>query len=133
MIPSRRNLRACGISAFILGVVMVKMGGKRKRVHFLHKGKLPVYLLFLVVDNISSEGFIPSILLLAVIIVAVAIVVMEFFLGPVFLLVFSVFAMVAACVSRATTTLSVTNFLMAVYIMAGAADVDVLLEGILSS
>nr|GEZ75100.1 hypothetical protein [Tanacetum cinerariifolium] len=50
-------------------------------------------------------------------------------LGLVFLLVFSVFAMVAACVFRAVTTLSATNFLMAARVMAGAADVDVLLEG----
>nr|GEW30018.1 hypothetical protein [Tanacetum cinerariifolium] len=132
--------------------------------------------------SISPEGFLPSNMLLAVIIVAVAIVVTVVLvvvdaiigfedntyllrafsilssdlvglfysyrlgvcippgqgvigvsLGSVFLLVFLVFAMVVACVSRAAATLSTTNFLMAARVMAGAADVDVLLGGIIST
>ncbi|GKG23514.1 hypothetical protein Tco_0391550 [Tanacetum coccineum] len=47
--------------------------------------------------------------------------------------VLSVFAMVAACTSRAAKTLSATSFLMAASVMDGAADVDVLLRSILST
>ncbi|GJT97266.1 F-box protein-like protein [Tanacetum coccineum] len=54
-------------------------------------------------------------------------------LGPEFLLVLSVFAMLAACASRAAATLSVISCRMAAWVIAGAADVDVLLGGILST
>ncbi|GJR04526.1 hypothetical protein Tco_0527510 [Tanacetum coccineum] len=47
--------------------------------------------------------------------------------------VLSVFAMLAACASRAAKTLSETSFLMAARVMTGASDVDVLLGGILST
>ncbi|GKF89205.1 hypothetical protein Tco_0263168, partial [Tanacetum coccineum] len=83
----------------------------------------------------SPGGFLPSIMLLVVIIVAVIIVVVTVVLVvvigedssiiklsfviigvsfcPMFLLVLSVFTMVAACASRAAATLSATSFLMA--------------------
>ncbi|GJZ46171.1 hypothetical protein Tco_0593767 [Tanacetum coccineum] len=44
-----------------------------------------------------------------------------------------VFAMLAACASRAVVTLSATNFMMAARVMASASDVDILLGGILST
>ncbi|GJT59591.1 hypothetical protein Tco_1003124 [Tanacetum coccineum] len=88
----------------------------------------------------------PSILLLVVIVVTVVIVVVISVvvvvaivgvvvvvvvpLVPVFL---SVFAMLAACASKAAATLSATSCRMASLVMAGAADVDVLLGGILST
>nr|GEZ34200.1 hypothetical protein [Tanacetum cinerariifolium] len=54
-------------------------------------------------------------------------------LGQVFLFVLSVFAMLAACASRAATTLSATSCQMAARVIAGAADIDVLLGAILST
>nr|GEV16962.1 hypothetical protein [Tanacetum cinerariifolium] len=57
----------------------------------------------------------------------------EVSLDPVFLLVLSVFAMVAAYASRATAIPSVLSCWMTARVMAGATDVDVLLEGILST
>nr|GEZ71686.1 hypothetical protein [Tanacetum cinerariifolium] len=51
-------------------------------------------------------------------------------LGPVFLLGLSAFAMAAACTSRAATTPSVISCQMVASVIAGVADVDVLLRGI---
>nr|GEV38885.1 hypothetical protein [Tanacetum cinerariifolium] len=143
---------------------------------FLTQGKASsIPIVFSRGGSISPEGFLPSVLLFAVIIVVVAIVVTVVLvvvdaiirviaivggvssiikllfviigdlvglfysnrlsvcippgqgvigvsLGPVFLLVFLVFSMVAACVFRATATISATNFLMAASVMAGAVD-----------
>ncbi|GKE38466.1 hypothetical protein Tco_1461871 [Tanacetum coccineum] len=90
---------------------------------FLTQGKASsIPTIFSCGDSISPDGFLPSIMLLLVIIVAVAIVVTVILvvvvggegvpLCPVFLLVFSVFSMVAAYASRAAATLSATSFLM---------------------
>nr|GFA64208.1 hypothetical protein [Tanacetum cinerariifolium] len=129
--------------------------------------------------SISLEGFLPSILLLVVIIVAVAIVAVILVvvvidaivraviviasigvvvvvmiigivvivdggvsciikllfvtigisLGQVFLLGLSAFPMAAACASRAATTPSVISCWMVASVIAGVADVDVLLGG----
>ncbi|GJX16342.1 hypothetical protein Tco_0217174 [Tanacetum coccineum] len=54
-------------------------------------------------------------------------------LVPVFLLVLSVYAMLAACAFKAVATLSATSCRMASKVMAGVSDVDVLLGGILST
>nr|GEV38368.1 reverse transcriptase domain-containing protein [Tanacetum cinerariifolium] len=43
------------------------------------------------------------------------------------------FAMLASCASRAVATLSATSFIMAAWVIAGTADVDVLLGAILST
>ncbi|GKA75629.1 hypothetical protein Tco_0782007, partial [Tanacetum coccineum] len=51
----------------------------------------------------------------------------------VFLLVLSVFAMLAACAFKAVATLSATSCRMTSKVMAGVSDVDVLLRGILST
>nr|GFD55244.1 hypothetical protein [Tanacetum cinerariifolium] len=48
-------------------------------------------------------------------------------LGPGFLLGLSVFAMAAACASRAVATPSVISCQIAASVIAGVADVDVLL------
>nr|GEU89919.1 hypothetical protein [Tanacetum cinerariifolium] len=109
--------------------------------------------------SISLKGFMPSILLLVVIIVAVVIVavilvvvVIDAIVGVViavasigvvvvmiirivifdgvFLLGLSAFAMAAACASRAAATPSVISCRMVASIIAGIADVDVLLGAI---
>nr|GEX66867.1 hypothetical protein [Tanacetum cinerariifolium] len=110
--------------------------------------------------SISLEGFLPSILLLVVIIVAVVIVavilvvvVINAIVGVVivvasigvvvvvmtigivmvdgvFLLGLSAFAMAAACASRAAATPSVISCQMVASVIVGVADVDVLLGGI---
>ncbi|GKB41072.1 reverse transcriptase domain-containing protein [Tanacetum coccineum] len=88
----------------------------------------------------------PSIMLLVVIVVTVVIVVVILVvvfvvivevivvvivpLDSVFLLVLSVFAMLAACASKAAATLSATSFRMVARVMDGVLDVDVLLGGI---
>nr|GEX02211.1 hypothetical protein [Tanacetum cinerariifolium] len=51
-------------------------------------------------------------------------------IGQVFLLGLSAFAMAAACASRAAATPSVISFRMVALVIAGVADVDVLLGGI---
>ncbi|GJV22144.1 hypothetical protein Tco_1371164 [Tanacetum coccineum] len=91
---------------------------------FLTQGKASsIPIVFSWGDSISPDSFLPCIILLLVIIVAVAIVVTVILvvvvgegvlLYLVFLLVLSVFAMVAACASRDAETLSATSFLMAV-------------------
>ncbi|GKE52997.1 hypothetical protein Tco_1488153, partial [Tanacetum coccineum] len=48
-------------------------------------------------------------------------------------IVLSVFAMFVVCASRDMATLLATSCLMAACVMAGAADVNVLLGGILST
>ncbi|GKD66832.1 hypothetical protein Tco_1308940 [Tanacetum coccineum] len=108
--------------------------------------------------SISLEGFLSSILLLVVIIVTVLIVavilvvvviaivgvvivvviigvvfVVGVPIGPVFLLGLLALAIVAACAFRAEEIPSVINCWMAVKVMAGVSDVDVLLGGILST
>nr|GEW52644.1 hypothetical protein [Tanacetum cinerariifolium] len=112
----------------------------------------------LVICSIRLEGFRPSILLLTIIIVTVAIVVAVVLvtidtiigivvivvrapsiiklafvtgvsLGLVFLLRLSVFTMDAACASSTTVTLLATNCLTASYVIDSAVDVDVLLGG----
>nr|GEY47902.1 hypothetical protein [Tanacetum cinerariifolium] len=52
------------------------------------------------------------------------------FLGPVFLLGLSAFAMAAACTSRAVATPFVISCRMVASVIASVADVDVLLRGI---
>nr|GFA22570.1 hypothetical protein [Tanacetum cinerariifolium] len=71
---------------------------------------LKLSFVIIVVDEIIGVivvvGGVSSIIKLSFVIIGVS-------LGLVFLLVFSVFATVATCVSRAAATLSATNFLMA--------------------
>nr|GEY01939.1 hypothetical protein [Tanacetum cinerariifolium] len=52
------------------------------------------------------------------------------YLGPVFLLGLSAFAMAVACASRAVATPSIISCRMVALVIAGVADVDVLLGGI---
>nr|GEY12604.1 hypothetical protein [Tanacetum cinerariifolium] len=88
--------------------------------------------------SITLEGFLPSILLLVVIIVAVifvavilVVVVINAIVGVVIVVAsIGAFAMVAACASRAAATPSVINCRMVASVIAGVADVDVFLGGI---
>ncbi|GJU57768.1 hypothetical protein Tco_1235534 [Tanacetum coccineum] len=99
--------------------------------------------------RISPNSFLSSILLLVVIIVMVVFVVVIAIVRVVivvvfgiivvvvplvsgFLLVLSVFAMLASCAFKAVATLSATSCRMTSKVMAGVSDVDVLLGGILS-
>ncbi|GKE96509.1 hypothetical protein Tco_1581364 [Tanacetum coccineum] len=90
--------------------------------------------------SISPEGFLLPILLLVMIIatvvatiVVVVVVAVGVPLGLVFLLGLLALAIVAACTFRAEEMSSVINCWMAAKVMAGVADVDDLLGGILST
>nr|GEY31596.1 Gag-Pol polyprotein [Tanacetum cinerariifolium] len=110
--------------------------------------------------SISLDSFLPSILLLVVIVVTVVIVAVILILvvvaivaivamvivvmiigvvivvtiiGVVIVVIVGVFSMVAACASRAAATLSAISCRMAARVMAGVSDVEVLLGAILST
>ncbi|GJZ74924.1 zinc finger, CCHC-type containing protein, partial [Tanacetum coccineum] len=95
--------------------------------------------------SISPEGFLLLVLLLVVIIVTVVVIVilivvvddvsliLKIPVGPVFLLGLLALAIVAACAFRAVAMPLAISCWMAAKVMVGVLDVDVLLEGILST
>ncbi|GJV85925.1 hypothetical protein Tco_1525823 [Tanacetum coccineum] len=88
-----------------------------------------------IIGVVVVVGGVPSIIDLSFVIIGLACAIppgQGGFLGPVFLLGLSAFAMAAACASRAAVK-SAISCRRASKVMAGVLDVDVLLGGILST